>query len=411
MRPPPEKTPPETPWQAVRRGWNSLVADLYKAMMGLVLLTSLTVFIVLSYAWSVFVDEVQRQTGALLTAQFQLPPNELEALLAQARRLSNTTLSVDEIRGLFVFGLVLLFTVLALLAWWSARRFARPLTQLSAAANRLTTGDFTARAVLSRSLTRRSDETARLLRDFNGMAASLERLERERRYSVAAIAHELRTPVTVLRGRLEGVRDGVLPASPQELEKLIGHADLLSRLIEDLQLLSLAEAGELRLDLGPVEVRDVLIRLHADHLPTAQAQGINLLLELCAEPVRVMGDRRRLQQVVQNLLTNALRHTPPHGTVWIKLEVEAGTVHIEIHNTGTGFTAEALNRAFERFYSGPDRERGRGGSGLGLAISKSLIEVHGGSMKLFNTDTGAGVRVTLNPLVGNEGLHRAGPGF
>ena len=401
----------ETTRGAMRRGWNSLAADLYKTMLGVMLLTALIVFVVLSYAWSVFMDEVQRQTGALLTAQFQLPPTELEALLTQARRLSETTLSVDQIRPLFVFGVVLLFTVLSLLAWWSARRFARPLTLLSAAANRLTTGDFTARAALGRSLNRRNDETARLLKDFNGMAASLERLERERRYSVAAIAHELRTPVTVLRGRLEGVRDGVLPAHPQELEKLIGHADVLSRLIEDLQLLSLAEAGQLRLDLAPVEVQDVLIRLHADHLPTAQAQGINFLLELCAEPVKVMGDRRRLQQVVQNLLTNALRHMSPHGTVHIKLAVEAGAVHIEIHNTGTGFTAEALNRAFERFYSGPDRERGRGGSGLGLAISKSLIEAHGGSIRLFNTATGAGVQMTLNPLAGDEGLHGGRPRF
>lgn len=224
------------------------------------LLTSLTVFVVLSYAWSAFLDEVQRQTQELLTAQFQLSPSQLEPLLTQARQLSETSLNVDQIRSLFVFGLVLLFTVLSLLAWWSARRFARPLTHLSAAANQLASGDFTARALLSRSLTRRSDETARLLKDFNVMAASLERLERERRYSVAAIAHELRTPVTVLRGRLEGVRDGVLPANPQELEKLIGHADLLSKLIEDLQLLSLAEAGELRLELGPVEVQDVLIR-------------------------------------------------------------------------------------------------------------------------------------------------------
>lgn len=395
------KPPRETPWQAVWRGWNSLAADLYKTMLGLALLTSLTVFVVLSYAWSVFMDEVQRQTGALLTDQFGLPPGELGPLLVQARRMSSTTLNVDELQGLFAFGVALLLTVLALLAWWAARRFARPLTQLSAAANRLTTGDFTARAALSRSLNRRNDETARLLRDFNGMAASLERLERERRYSVAATAHELRTPVTVLRGRLEGVRDGVLPASPQELKKLIGHADLLSRLIEDLQLLSLAEAGELRLELGPVEVHEVLLRLHADHLPKAHAQHAGLLLDLCAEPVRVMGDGRRLQQVVQNLLTNALRHTPPHGTVRIRLEAEAEAVHIEIHNTGTGFTAEALDRAFERFYSGPDRERGRGGSGLGLAISKSLIDAHGGQMRLFNTDTGAGVRVTLKSLAGD----------
>lgn len=401
--------PPETPWQAARRGWNSLAADLYKTMLGVVLLTSFTVFIVVSYAWSAYLDEVQRQTKELLTAQFQLPPNELDLLLMRAIRLSETTLNVDQIRSLFVFALVLLFTVLSLLTWWSARRFARPLTHLSAAAKRLTSGDFSARAALSRSLNRRHDETARLLRDFNLMAASLERLERERRYSVAAIAHELRTPVTVLRGRLEGVRDGVLPASPQELEKLIGHADLLAKLIEDLQLLSLAEAGELRLDLGSVEVQELLTRVHADHLPKAQAQGVKLHLVLPAEPIRVTGDGRRLQQVVQNLLINALRHTPPQGTVQIRLKVQAGVqagaVQIDVHNTGTGFTAEALNRAFERFYSGPDRERGRGGSGLGLAISKSLVEAHGGQMRLFNTDTGAGVQIALNALAEEDRLH------
>jgi len=403
------KSQPETTWQAVQRGWNSLAADLYKTMLGLVLLTSLIVFVILGYAWSAFLDEVQRHTRALLTAQFQLSPGELDAVMLQARQLSETTLNVDRIGPLFGFGVMLLFTVLSLLAWWSARRFARPLTRLSAAAHRLTSGDFTARVAVSGSLARRGDETAKLLRDFNVMAASLERLERERRYSVAAIAHELRTPVTVLRGRLEGVRDGVLPAHPQELEKLIGHADLLSKLIEDLQLLSLAEAGELRLELGPVDLQDVLIRLHADHLPTAQAHNVKLLLDLCAQPVRVTGDRRRLQQVVHNLLTNALRHTPPHGTVRIKLDAEAESVRIDIHNTGAGFTAEALERAFERFYSGPDRERGRGGSGLGLAISKSLIEAHGGSMTLFNTETGAGVQITLNPRAGDERLPGAGP--
>jgi signal transduction histidine kinase len=389
------KLQPEKPWQALRRTWNSLAADLFKTMLGVMLLTSVIVFVVLSYAWSAFLDEVQHQTRALLTAQFQLSPTQLDPLLTQARQLSDATLNVDQIRSLFVFGLVLLFTALSLIAWWAARRFARPLTLLSAAAHRLTSGDFTARVLLSHNLNRRSDEIARLLRDFNSMATSLERLEQERRYSVAAIAHELRTPVTVLRGRLEGVRDGVIPATSQELEKLIGHADLLSRLIEDLQLLSLAEAGQLRLEPGPVEVQELLRRLHADHLPRAQAQEVEFHLAVPAQPVRVTGDRRRLQQVVHNLLNNALHHTPPHGTVRITLEAGVGTVCIQIHNTGTGFTAEALQRAFERFYSGPDRERGRGGSGLGLAISRALIEAHGGQIRLFNTETGAGVEITL----------------
>ena len=393
------KAQPKTLWQAVWRGWNSLAADLYKTMLGLVLLTSFIVFIVLSYAWSVFMDEVERQTKGLLTAQFQLPSSQLEPLLAQAKRLAETTMNVDQIQSLFVFGLVLLFMVLSLLVGWSARRFAQPLTQLSKAAHLLTSGDFSARVLLNKSLERREDETALLLKDFNQMAASLERLERERRYSLAAIAHELRTPVTVLRGRLEGVRDGVLAASLTEFEKLLGHADLLTKLIEDLQLLSLAEAGELRLERRDFTMQDLLKRIGGDFMAKAEGQHIGLYLDMALEPVRVNGDPQRLYQVLGNVLGNALRHTPPHGNIRIQLSVDTQTLILEIGDSGPGFTPEALSRAFERFYRSPDRGRQSGGSGLGLALSRSLIEAHGGRIELFNNPSGACVRITLETIL------------
>jgi signal transduction histidine kinase len=250
---------------------------------------------------------------------------------------------------------------------------------------------------LNNHLERREDETALLLKDFNSMAASLARLEGERRYSVAAIAHELRTPVTVLRGRLEGVRDGVLAANPQEFEKLIGHADLLSKLIEDLQLLSLAEAGELRLEREDFVMQDFLKRLHSDYLAKAEQQQIDLQLHLPPKEARVSGDQQRLYQVFSNLLNNALRHTPAHGSIKIQLEVQPQTLTLEIQDSGAGFTPEAMNRAFERFYrSPPDRGRQRGGSGLGLAISRSLVEAHSGKIELIKTELGACVRVILN---------------
>jgi signal transduction histidine kinase len=191
----------------------------------------------------------------------------------------------------------------------------------------------------------------------------------------------------------------VLTANPQEFEKLIGHADLLAKLIEDLQLLSLAEAGALPLEREEFIVQDFLKRLHADYLAKAEQQQIELKLQLPPEVARINGDQQRLYQVFSNLLNNALRHTPAHGCISIRLIVQAETLTLEVQDSGAGFTPEAMNRAFERFYRSPDRGRQRGGSGLGLAISRSLVTAHGGSIELVETPSGACVRVTLHPTL------------
>ena len=369
-------------------------------MLGLVVFTALSVFVVVGYAWSVYLERVRRYSNETISTHFQIPVVQIEKVLqgVEARAGNSMNLAeLNDLRQLLLFATVLLMLVLpSLIAWWSARRFAHPLTQLSLAAHRLTTGDFAARVVLNNYLERREDETAVLLKDFNSMAASLERLEGERRYSVAAIAHELRTPVTVLRGRLEGVRDGVLATNPQEFEKLIGHADLLSKLIEDLQLLSLAQAEELRLEREDFVMQVFLKRLYADYSVKAEQQNITLHLEHSTQEARVNGDQQRLYQVFSNLLNNALRHTPANGSIKIQLSVQAKTLMLEIQDSGAGFTPEAISRAFERFYRSPDRGRQHGGSGLGLAISRSLVEAHGGKIELVKTEVGACVRVILN---------------
>lgn len=381
--------------------WHSFGASLFRSMLGLVVLTFMLVFVVLGYAWNTFLEDVQRHTGELLTGHTTLTSAELAALFTSARHLSEKTLQVPDLGPLVSFGLLLFLLLPSLLAWWTARRFARPLSHLSVAAHRLTQGDFAARAELPGHLEGRTDETATLLRDFNLMAASLDRLERERRYGVAATAHELRTPVTVLRGRLEGMRDGVLPVTPQEIEKLLGHTESLSRLIDDLHLLSLSEAGTLQLELAPVVLQDLLSRLHADYLPRAQRQDIHLHLEQPAGAVILAADRGRLQQVLSNLLNNAFTHTPAGGVVTVGLETRPTEVTIAVLNSGVGFTAEALERGLERFYTAASRERGRAGSGLGLAISRSLVEAHGGSIQLCNTAQGAAVNIHL-PVAPNR---------
>jgi signal transduction histidine kinase len=366
-------------------------------MLGLVVFTALTVFVVLGYAWTLYLGETQRTASSLIAQEFGIPAARVQALLerAAARAENSSDLaSYNDLQGLSLFAAVVLVGVLpASLAWWSARRFAQPLTQLSATARRIASGDFSAR-VVNATLERRSDETAALLTDFNAMASALERLEGERRYGVAAIAHELRTPVTVLRGRLEGVRDGVIAASPAEFARLMGHADLLSKLIEDLQLLALLQAGEFTLEREMLGLQDVLQRVQTDFLGNPKA--IRLLLEVPTDPMQVRADRQRLEQVLGNLVGNALRHTPANGTITLRLTSQGNQAVLEVQDSGPGFTSEALQRAFERFYRSPDRARQRGGSGLGLAISKSLVEAHGGRIEVFNTPSGACVRLTLS---------------
>ena len=386
----------------LRQSWRSIAGSLNATMLGLVLFTAFVVFVVLGYAWALHVERVLQHGSQMLSTQFQIPIDQVQSVLRQAESRAETSSDfngLNDLRGLAIFASVLLLVLPILLTWWFAQRFAHPLTQLSRAAHRLTAGDFLARVNLNKTLERRSDETAMLLKDFNSMAASLERLEHERRYSVAAIAHELRTPVTVLRGRLEGVRDGVLVADTNEFEKLIGHADLLAKLIEDLQLLSLAEAGELRLERSDFVMQDFLKQFHADYLVKAEHKQIALTLQLPAEPARVNADQQRLYQILGNLMGNALRHTPAHGSINIRLSIQAKTITLEVQDSGAGFSAQAMTRAFERFYRSPDRNRQRGGSGLGLAISRSLVEAHGGRIELVTTQSGACVRVTLDSIL------------
>lgn len=384
-------------WQRLRAVRRSITSSYYAAMLGLVVSTASAVFVVLGYAWTLYLGETQRAASSLIAQEFQIPAARVQALLERATTqaaVSSDLAPYGDLRGLSLFAAVLVVGVIpALLAWWSARRFAQPLTQLSAAAHRIATGDFSAR-VAHAALARRGDETTALLTDFNAMASALERLEGERRYGVAAIAHELRTPVTVLRGRLEGVRDGVIAVSPAEFTRLMEHADLLAKLIEDLQLISLLQAGELTLEREVLTVQDVLKRAQADF--SGNAKAIGLRLEMPSDPVRVHADRQRLGQVLGNLVGNALRHTPTNGCITLRLATHDGQAVLEVQDSGAGFTPEALERAFERFYRSPDRARQHGGSGLGLAISRSLVEAHGGHIEVFNAASGGCVRVTLN---------------
>ncbi len=260
-----------------------------------------------------------------------------------------------------------------------SRGMSRPLSSLTEATRAVAAGDLSVRVP-----TQYPGEMGELAAAFNDMAADLARADELRRNLTADVAHELRTPLSVIRGKLEGVLDGVYPATPEHLEPVLEETELLTRLVEDLRLLALAEAGQLTLEKQPLDVGDLLRDVQVNFGPQAADRGVTLALALPPDLPQVLADRRRLAQVMGNLLTNALRHTPEGGCVTLSATTPGeGMVEVTVADTGTGILSEDLPYVFERFWRG-DRSRSRagGGSGLGLAIARHLVEAHGGTIRV-----------------------------
>jgi signal transduction histidine kinase len=277
------------------------------------------------------------------------------------------------------------------LTWALSRRILGPIEALRRAAVKLGQGDL-AQTVPVRS----NDEIGELSRTFNAMAGSLARQETLRRTMVTDIAHELRTPLTNLRGQIEAVEDGLLPPSPATVRSLREEVLLLTRLVEDLQTLSIAEAGRLALDRSPTSVRELVERALEGFRIAAADGGVQLHHDVEELP-RVDVDAGRVGQVLRNLLANAIRHTPPGGVVAVSARTEGDVVAVTVTDTGRGIDPDHLPHVFERFHrSDPSRSRTTGGAGLGLAIVKSLVEAHGGDVSASSAPgAGSAFRFTL----------------
>jgi len=300
-----------------------------------------------------------------------------------------------------LFGFIFAMLLAAFLAW----SLARPLRELSNAAQRVAGGDLSARARLAPASRRgrvnwQSGETVRLLNDFNLMASSLERLEAERQVTTAAIAHELRTPLAVLRARLSALQDGLFVLDLAEISLLKQQTDVLARLVEDLRHLSLADAGKLTLSFAPCDLAVVAQEVAAAFEQRALLKGVKL--ELYAERAMLKGDAARLAQVVMNLLENALKFSSPSGRITVRVEATETLVRLLVRDFGPGVPEAAKGRVFERFYQ---TEKDGSGSGLGLAIVKQLVEMHGGTVDVMNAPEGGAVfQVALCPLPPAEHL-------
>jgi two-component system OmpR family sensor kinase/two-component system sensor histidine kinase BaeS len=269
---------------------------------------------------------------------------------------------------------------------------SRPLAHLTEATRDVAAGDLDVRVP-----SHYPGEAGELASAFNQMTEDLARADELRRNLTADVAHELRTPLSVIRGKLEGVLDGVYPATPEHLEPVVQETELLTRLVEDLRLLAHAEAGQLALKRQPMAIGDLLRDAQVNFSPQAADRGVTLALDLPGDLPPVMADRRRIAQVLGNLLSNALRHTPEGGCVTLSAAEKEETVEVAVSDTGAGIPSEDLPYVFERFWRGDaSRSRVSGGTGLGLAIAKQLVEMHGGEIGVDSTlGEGAVFRFTL----------------
>jgi signal transduction histidine kinase len=285
--------------------------------------------------------------------------------------------------------------LLGLLLTW---QLTGPLRKLKTAAQGIAGGDLSQRVDI-----KSKDEIGELGRAFNEMAEHLSRAEELRRNMTADIAHELRTPLSVIRGNLEAIADGVFPPTKENVSSIHREAVLLSRLVDDLQELALAEAGQLRIEPEVTDVSSLIGRVLTNVATRAQSEGISIVTDLASDLPLVSVDSQRIGQVISNLVDNALRHSAEGGTVTVRTRLAAEAVQVDVVDQGPGLSPEELSLVFERFYRGDKtRSRATGGAGLGLAIVKQLVEAHRGRVWVESTEgQGATFSFTL-PLPSPE---------
>lgn len=287
-----------------------------------------------------------------------------------------------------LLGLAILFLLgIALLA---RRRFGRtwaPIGELIDATRRLGDGETGVRIPI-----RGPGPFAAVNGSFNRMAARLEEEDERRRRLLADLSHELRTPLTVIRGEIEAVLDGVHDSS--SLSNVVDEVDLLERLLEDLRVLTLAEAGRLQLHREQIEVGALVEDVVASFAAVAEGQGVGLMVDVSADAGTVDADPYRLRQVLANLISNSLHQMPAGGTLTLTAGGDGDRVVVEVADTGPGIPPDRLGQVFERFVKAGDSE----GTGLGLSIARDLVEAHGGTINAADRPGGGALFTITLPV-------------
>ena len=289
----------------------------------------------------------------------------------------------------------LLAAVIALfLGIFFSRTLTRPIRELTRATHAVSEGNLSQHVPI-----RSNDELGELAKAFNKMSAELSRSVNARKQMTADIAHELRTPLSLILGHAEAVHDGVLPATRENFEIIREEATRLENLVNDLRTLSLADAGELSIQLQTIEPERLIHEVSSLYQYQAQRKNISFELDIAPHLPTIEVDPGRITQVLTNILDNALRHTPEGGRVILAAREAADQVELSVQDSGPGLSIEDIDRIFERFYR-TDSSRQRdgevpGGSGLGLAIARSIVQAHGGQLTA-ESRPGAGLKITIH---------------
>ncbi|GAB4509290.1 MAG: ATP-binding protein [Anaerolineae bacterium] len=244
-----------------------------------------------------------------------------------------------------------------------------------------------------------TSEVREVARAFNSMIDVLQEAEGQRRNLVADIAHELRTPLSVLHGNLYALLEDVYTISKEQVARLYDETRLLNRLVGDLHDLSQAEARQLSMNLQMIDLNTVLREEYETFQPLAEAKQVQFIFQPAPNPLLLRADRERMQQVIHNLLSNALRYTPAQGRIQLTGTRQSGYISVVIEDTGEGIAEEHLPYIFDRFYrADPSRERSSGGTGLGLAIARAIVEAHQGAIQASSDGLGCGSRFEIRFL-------------
>ena len=304
------------------------------------------------------------------------------------------TRNLHEFRGGILIplcGFPLLFVFIAsLIGRWGFRRFGTPMADVMSAIDAVAEGDLSVRVQ-----EHFPGDLGQLARRFNHMIAELERSDQQRRNLTADIAHELRTPLHIIQGNLEGILDGVYEATPDHINNTLEETQLLARLVNDLQTLSLAEAGQLPLHKTRFLIAGLLDDLNSSFFSQAASFGISLTAEAADPGQEITADYDRLNQALSNLISNAIRHTPRDGKILLETEAMPKGSRIRVKDTGAGISPEALPFIFDRFWRGDKSRSDRTHSGLGLAITKQIVLAHGGTIDV-ESEVGRGTTFIIS---------------
>jgi signal transduction histidine kinase len=299
--------------------------------------------------------------------------------------------AIDRPDIIFPLGVAGFFIVIASVFWGfrSLRRMSMPLDDLLEATHRVADGDYSARVEA-----KGPPEIYSMMQGFNSMAERLQENDKQRRAMLADVSHELRTPITVIQGNVEGILDGLYPADEARLTSIMEETQILSRLVDDLRTLALAESGSLKLTREATDLGDLIRDTAAGFESQALEKGVRFELSL-AQVEEMIVDPLRLREVLSNLIGNALRYTPAQGVVKVNLtESAAGvgrSVLFSVEDSGVGIPSADLPHVFERFYKSSDS----GGMGLGLSIAKYLVEAHGGKI-WAESEVGKGTKISFS---------------